>query len=759
MKIRYALLRSFFILLIALFFSSSLLKSEMYEPSKKTDLPKPSLEQFQKMLVERTAKLPELKNGQKITDQEKLNQFQSYTEPSPNMFDYDVTHYEINIGLDFADQFISGYGKTDLTSLKDDLTFIDLNLGYIYSVSQVMLDDSISINYAQPDWYTLTCYLPEGLDSGDQISLTVYYSGYPNQEGYMRFYHFMSSYICYTSVEPYGSRFWWPCKDFTFDKPDSVDVIITHPSAYTLVSNGLQRSRVDNGDGTATTHWHEGYPIATYLVMIGCTNYLEFDQSWEYAPGQFMPVQQFYYPDAPPSQTWTSSHYFQQFTIPSLESHSYWFTLYPFIEERYGHNNYGWNGAMEHQTNTSISPDFNTEWVIAHECAHQWGGDLITCGNFHHVWLNEGFASYAEVLYIRYFYGEQYGKMYLMSQRHTDAGTPYVENLETDNIFDGTTVYDKASWLFYMLNMILGDDGFRTAMDLYFNDPDLRFKSALTSDLQEICEEVYGAPMDWFFNAWVYQPGNPIYSYSYETMPNKDGAYAVKLAIDQVQEWAQFTMPIEVKSYMPSGDTTIQVFNDLRTQLFQFDLPEMPDSIVIDPNDKILCEKEFNPIFGVHIQGQNLPDANVGTFYRADFSAFGGTEPYTWTKISGQVPYGLQFYAIPTPHIEGTPTYASSFAFTLKVEDSSDPIQTSTMLFRIQVEPPLPVCGDLNDDQIVNISDAVFEINYIYLGGEEPGMPEMADVNCDGKINLVDVVYIINYVFRGGPVPCADCPK
>jgi aminopeptidase N len=759
MKNRYGLPQYFFILLITSLVFTPLLKSELYEPIKKSNLPKPSLEEFEKMAEEREEMLPQLKNGEMLLEREKFYQFQSWTEPTPNMLDYDVTHYEINIGLDFADQFISGYGKTVLRSLKDNLTFIELNLGYALEVSQVILDDSINISYSRPNWYLLTCYLPEALDSGDEISLKVYYSGYPNSVGFMRFYQYGSSNVCYTSVEPYGSRFWWPCKDFPFDKPDSVDVIVTHPSAYTLVSNGLMRSRVDNGDGTATTHWHEGYPIATYLVMVGCTNYLEFDQSWEYAPGQFMPIRQFYYPDAPPTETWTSAYYFQNYTIPSLESHSYWFTLYPFVEERYGHNHYGWGGAMEHQTNTSILPDFNSDWVIAHECAHQWGGDLVTCRNFHHIWLNEGFASYAEVLYYRYFYGEQYARLWLKSQKHTGAGTPYVENLETDDVFDGTTVYDKASWVFYMLNMILGDDDFRTAMDMYFHDPDLMYKSALTSDLQRVCEEVYGAPMGWFFNTWVYQPGNPEYSYSYEALPNKADGYSLYLAIDQVQEWVQFTMPIEVRAYLGAADTTFKVFNDLPQQLFRFDLPEMPDSVVIDPDEKILCEKVHNPDFGVHIWGKNLPEGNVGSDYYVDFEAVGGTQPYTWSLAGGQIPYGLQFHGGSEPYIYGIPNYAATFNFRLKVEDSSDPVQSSTLPFRININSPLPICGDFNSDQVVDINDAVFLVNYIYLGGDEPDVPELADVNCDGRINLVDIIYIINYIFRGGPEPCADCPQ
>ncbi len=759
MKVRYRVPSAIIVAAAIIIAFASPISADLYEPLEESKLTPPSMEEFQQMAENRVENHACMKKAEKWIENQKLLKYQSWTEPTLNMYDYDVTHYEINIGLDFADAFISGYSKTTLTVLKDGLSMVDLNLGYIYGVSNVMLNDSINISFSKAQWYLLHTYLPEPFDSGAQISITVYYSGYPNQVGYMTFYNYGSSQVCFTSVEPYGSRFWWPCKDFPFDKPDSVDLIVTHPANHKLVSNGLQRSRVDNGDGTATTHWHEGYPIATYLVTIGCTDYGRFDQSWEYAPGQFLPIEQYYYPEAPPTNQSYSSYYFDLYTIPSLEALSYWHTLYPFIEERYGHNHYGWGGAMEHQTMTSISPNFNTEYVIAHEAAHQWGGDLVTCRNFHHIWLNEGFASYSEVLYFRYHYGEQYANTWLNYQKHLDAGTPYVEDLENDYIFDNVTVYDKASWLFYMLHMILGDEGFRNAMDTYFHDPDLEFASAVTDDLEAACETVYGDELDWFFDAWVYQEGNPVYQYSYQYEENTAGNYEITLAIDQIQEYNKFTMPIEVQAFMGAADTTITVFNNLRNQIFQFKLDSPPDSILIDPNDKILCEKVFEPEFTVHIIGQEMPEAYVGLPYYIEFEAVGGTPPYTWNKVSGQFPYGLTLSSNgDIAVLEGTPTFASTFSFFLEVEDNSVPTQSMTMNFVIDVNPPPPVCGDLNVDQEVNIADIIFMINYIYLGGESPETQEIADVNCDDKISLVDIIYLVNYIFRGGAEPCADCP-
>ncbi len=748
------------VFVFVILFAAISLNAELYNPKKKTTLAPLSQEEFQQMLEERTEKHACMKKASEAMGSYKYNLLQSYTEPTPNQYDYDAIHYEINIELDFTNEFISGYSKMTFSSLKDGLDFIDINLGSIFAVSQVVYNDSINITYNWADWFYIRNFLPEQLDSGEQASITVYYSGYPNDAQYMRFYQDMGLEICYTSVEPFGARFWWACKDFPFDKPDSVDIIITHPTNYTVASNGLLQSITDNGNGTSTTHWHESYPIATYLVTIGVTDYNKFDQFWEYAPGDTLPIEQYYFPGAGPSQQWSSAYYFQNYTIPSLEALSYWFTLYPFIEEKYGHNHYGWGGAMEHQTLTSISPYFNTEYVIAHEAAHHWGGDLVTCRNFHHMWLNEGFASYSEVLYFRYHYGGTFWKQWLFGQRHLDAGTPYVENLELDNVFDGTTVYDKGSWLFYMLHMILGDDKFREAMDLYFHDPDLEFASAVTADLNRICSQVYGEDMSWFFNSWVYQEGNPFYSYSFMNEPNKtkDG-YIGNLFIDQVQPYETFIMPIDIVAFAGGYDTSFTVFNNLCGQLYQLQLPAPLDSVWLDPDDKILCEKQFEPGFGVHVIGQVMPRGNVGTPYHEEIEAIGGVPPYSWSKTFGQIPYGLDLdLSGEVAILDGIPTFASNYTFTLKVEDSSTPPQSSSFTFKVNIDPPLPICGDTNGDQDVTLSDAVFLINYIYLGGDIPDPEIVGDVNCDGKISLPDVVYIINYVFKSGGVPCANCP-
>jgi hypothetical protein len=159
----------------------------------------------------------------------------------------------------------------------------------------------------------------------------------------------------------------------------------------------------------------------------------------------------------------------------------------------------------------------------------------------------------------------------------------------------------------------------------------------------------------------------------------------------------------------------------------------------------------------LHMQAYEVPQAVVGEEYSYQFWAVGGVPPYTWDKVWGQQPYGLLFEEGESGLLSGTPTWASEFSFRVVVTDSDSPPNTDTMLIVMQVtEPPPPayICGDASGDDELNISDAVYIINYIFISGPEPDPIEAADSNCDGTCNISDAVIIINYIFIGGVPPC-----
>ncbi|HDS01724.1 MAG TPA: hypothetical protein ENO07_06860, partial [candidate division Zixibacteria bacterium] len=154
-----------------------------------------------------------------------------------------------------------------------------------------------------------------------------------------------------------------------------------------------------------------------------------------------------------------------------------------------------------------------------------------------------------------------------------------------------------------------------------------------------------------------------------------------------------------------------------------------------------------------------LLHGQVGQPYYHEFLGLGGQRPYTWKKITGQFPYGVSFNTYDSVAVlEGVPTWESSYSFTIELSDNSIPAGADTMICSIEIIPAEPeyICGDANADENVNVSDAVYIINYVFIGGLEPEPYESGEVNCDGAVNVSDAVYIINYIFVGGTEPC-DC--
>ncbi len=158
----------------------------------------------------------------------------------------------------------------------------------------------------------------------------------------------------------------------------------------------------------------------------------------------------------------------------------------------------------------------------------------------------------------------------------------------------------------------------------------------------------------------------------------------------------------------------------------------------------------------LHMQCYDVPDGIIGEPYSYQFQAVGGVTPYNWEKVWGQFPYGLSFDN-QTGILQGIPTWESDYSFRMRVTDSDSPMNEDTMLITIVIsQPPQPdyICGDANSDDDVNISDAVFVINYIFVAGTTPDPIDSADTNCDDGVNISDAVWIINFVFAGGNAPC-----
>ncbi|MBS1737869.1 MAG: T9SS type A sorting domain-containing protein [Bacteroidetes bacterium] len=505
---------------------------------------------------------------------ERTTQQANATASSQN---FDVKYYRCEWQVDPAVRFIKGKITSYFVILATsaNVTYDLMSELHVDSVIQrgkpllfVQQNNTVQINFTS------------SLNAGVLDSVSIYYQGIPANTGFGSFVNSTHNGVpdMWTLSEPYGSRDWWPCKNGLDDKADSIDVIITTPISYKAASNGLRQSETVT-PLNVTTHWKHRYPIATYLICMAVSNYAEFTDYVSVA-GMQLPMQTFCYPeDLNDFKTNTP------LVLASLQYFSSILEPYPFLKEKYGHVQFGWGGGEEHQTSTFIViPD---EALMAHELAHQWFGDKITCGSWQHIWLNEGFASHLasmdyEKKYPQNLLNFRSGVIGVITSQ--PGGSVFVDDTTSVNrIFDSRLSYSKGSYLLYMLRWILGDSTFFAGVKKYLKDPSLTYGFALTKDLQRNLEEVSGKKLDYFFNQWFYGQGYPSYRVEWSAIGN---GY-LRIALNQTTSHVSvpfFQLPVPLLFKNATQQALIVLDNTFNGQTFFKTIGFIPDTVIVDPN-------------------------------------------------------------------------------------------------------------------------------------------------------------------------------
>jgi len=505
---------------------------------------------------------------------------------NPNTQNYDVTYQKLEFTVDPTKYFISGTVSTTFKALTD-LSTITFDLTNQLTVSMVT-QNGVAIPFLQNSNNELVITLGALLKSEASSTVIIRYSGTPakGEDAFITTTH--DSYpILYTLSEPYGARDWWPCKQDLNNKTDAIDVYITTPSQYISVSNGIEPEAPVSNGATKTTHFHHGYPIPAYLVAIAVTNYSVYNQTGGTAPNQY-PIINYIYPE-----TLSSVKTQLDQTPLILNLYEKLFEIYPFHTEKYGHAQFEWGGGMEHTT-VSFMNSFGRS-LIAHEMAHQWFGDKITCGAWNDIWLNEGFATYLAALVIENFDGQgaftsEKNKM-INNITSQPNGAVYVTDAElsnVDRIFSSRLTYNKGAMVLNMLRFKLGDNLFFQGIKNYLKDLNLAYKYAKTTDLQAHLEAVYGSSLAEFFNDWIYNQGYPTYTISVQNLGNGQA----KFTIDQKQSDASvsyFEMLVPIRVSGPNGQQLDLVLNNtFNGETFTENVPFIITNIVFDPNKNII---------------------------------------------------------------------------------------------------------------------------------------------------------------------------
>jgi aminopeptidase N len=498
--------------------------------------------------------------------------------------DFDVTHYRFEWELDFDSQRIKGKAEVNIRSL-DTIDKITLHLASNMNVTRVTQDRIPLVFTHQDD--LLDIYPVQVLNPDDECTVKISYHGFP-QSGLNFSYHGEDPIIWSLNEypEPTGARGWFPCYDIPSDKA-TVEMFITVPDSMIVASNGKLIDVISNQDNTKSYIWQENYPISTYLISVAATNYETFSDVYT-SDSESMEVLYYVYPE----HLSLAQEDFSV-TVPMIEFYADVFGEYPFLEEKYGMAVIPGSASMEHQTCTSLASKLVTgthkyDYIIAHELAHQWWGDLVTLTDWADIWLNEGFATYSDALWVENLYGLEGLKSrmadfkYRYMIRHEGEDHP-IYDPPLGHLFCAIE-YNKAAWVLHMLRFVVGDDNFWDILKEYAQL--YAYDNARTEDFQAVCEQISGADLDWFFDQWIYEAGYPIYLFGWGFSDQNK----IRIVIHQIQEeFPLFKMPIELEFILPSGSEKKIVWVEEEENVFEFDLQERPSDVIFDPDSWILC--------------------------------------------------------------------------------------------------------------------------------------------------------------------------
>lgn len=537
--------------------------------------------------------------------------------PNSPKHSYDVIKYTLNLDLYncFKTPGNKAYTGLDEINFKIDSTLNSIQLNASYAslvIDSVRLSNGTVLNFDHSSTTNiLTITLDRSYNPNEIVTVRVYYRH--NNVSDQAFFSTSSGYV-YTVCEPEGARNWFPCWDKPSDKA-LTDIMVKVPSNALLGANGRLQDSTKIAD-TIWYHWVSRDPISTYLVVLtGKTGY-NVDIVWWHKlsnPNDSVPMRLYYSTGENITPT-------KNAIVDLTNFYSQVFCEHPFEKNGFASVS-GFGGGMEHQTLTTISPSWSAVMsLISHEYGHQWFGDMITCGTWADIWLNEGFATYCEALYYE----------------HTSGYTAYKSNVTADaneylssnpgwamynaswinttppmgTLFNTAITYDKGACVLHMLRYTIGDSLFFAALKAYASDTvNFKYKCAVTDDFTAKISSVAGQDLSWFIDQWVKEPNHPTYQNTYGILDLGAGSWRVNFKTTQTQSNTVFhKMPIVIKVIFASGpDSLIRVMNDVNNQLFTFDFNRQPTTVAFDPNNDILL-KTASTTIGINSISGNIPE-------------------------------------------------------------------------------------------------------------------------------------------------------
>ncbi len=446
------------------------------------------------------------------------------------------------------------------------------------------------------DVLTIRLPFPPALDY--QMSFKVAYKGVPasglkianNKYGDRTFF---------SDNWPDRARNWLSVIDHPYDKATS-EMIVTAPSHYQVVSNGLKIEETDLADGRRLTHWKQSVPIAPWLYVLGVARFAV--QYVDVFDGKSIETWVYY-------QDRDAGFYdFGYVTKDTLEFYSKY--IGPFSYERLANiQSNSVAGGMEAASailysDGSVSGTRPVRWrnVVIHEIAHQWFGNAVTEYDWDDIWLSEGFATYFTLLFIEHQYGrDEFLAGLESSKKRVDdfyaknpGYTIIHDNLKDMKDVTSSQTYQKGSWILHMLRGVVGTENFWKGIRSYYKE--YRDKNATTADFRRHMEQASGKDLTVFFEQWLYKPGTLKFRGDWQYEKENE---SVKIRLDQVQnDGSLFRMPIQVAIHYADGSQPVieKLEVDMLANVFTIKVKGAPEKIILDPNRWVLMDAAFERV-------------------------------------------------------------------------------------------------------------------------------------------------------------------
>ena len=522
-------------------------------------------------------------------------------EPYARARDYDLQHSRIALRFDLDQKKVLGDVTHSLSILRDGTSKV-----WFDAVGLTI--QSVTVNKSAAKFETtadkLIVPLPGGVKAGEQFDIAIRYEGKPTKGMYFilpdKDYPDRPQQI-WTQGESEDTRYYLPTYDYPNDRL-TTDTILTVPASWITVSNGKLISVSDAGKGLKTWTWRESVPSSTYLITVVAGEFDEVKDAWRGIPVTY------YAPKGRGDRL--AVNYSRTPAMIDLFSKKLGVD-YPW--EKYAQvmvDDFVAGGMENSSATTNTSSSLNhakiaaelytdEDGLISHELGHQWFGDLVTCKDWGDVWLNEGFATFMENVWMQAHYGrdqadlERWDGMREWMAQTKLFNKPIVRHdFDDSSEFDGNA-YTKGGLVLHMLRHQLGEEAFYRGLKRYLEVN--RGKNVVTADLSKAIEESSHTNVDQFFSQWLYGAGAPKFDLSYSYDNDK---HQVALTVKQTQKVEGrvgiFRVPVDVEITTSSGSKLYDISVSKADQIFTFPCDSRPLMVLFDKGGHILKSVEFH---------------------------------------------------------------------------------------------------------------------------------------------------------------------